>query len=96
MAESGGKAQRIVRIDARGGLPYVLGQPAPRKGGPKIVRIGQVGEGVFRVDLEPVKVEVGEIKVEREVRPFIVLFNPVSMDVEETDAPKIQPLGVIS
>lgn len=94
MAESG-RAQRIVRIDARGGLVYELGKAAPRKGGPGIVRMGQVAEGVFRVDLEPVKVELGQIKVEREIQRFIAVFNPVSADFEETDAPKIQPLGVV-
>jgi hypothetical protein len=96
MAENNGRAQRTVRIDARGGLVYELGKPAPRRGGAGIVRMGQVSEGVFRVDLEPVKVEVGKIKVEREIQRFIAVFNPVSVDIEETDAPKIQPLGVIS
>jgi len=80
--------QRITRLETRK-LTYELNKPAPRQGAPIVRKIGQISEGSFRVDLDPYQTTVGDLDIERVVQRFIVIFNADSIDIEQTDAPKI-------
>lgn len=87
--------QRIVRLMAKGCWTYKLNEPAPDRKGSMVRRIVQVNENAFRVDMEPRKDTLGDMDVEVTIAQFIVVFDAISIDIEEMQAPLIQPASFV-